>query len=118
MTKREFFEMVIANVEVEEMVEFAKAEIEKMDTRNAKRSSKPSEKQKENAKIKERILGILSNKPQSASEVGRQVAVSTQKASALLRQIEGLEVSELKVKGKGKVKGYALPSDEEEEEEE
>lgn len=118
MTKREFFEMVIANVEVEEMVEFAKAEIEKMNVRNARRSSKPSKKQEENERIKARILEILSNEPQSASQVGEKVEISTQKASALLRQIENLEVSELKIKGKGKVKGYALPSEEEEEEEE
>ena len=118
MTKREFFEMVIANVEVEEMVEFAKAEIEKMDARNTRRSSKPTKKQEENEAIKARILEVLSNEPQSASQVGEKVEISTQKASALLRQIDGLEVSELKIKGKGKVKGYALPSDEEEEEEE
>ena len=118
MTKREFFEAVIENVQVEELANFAREEIAKMDARNARRSSKPSKKQEENEKVKARILEVLSNEPQSASEVGRQVAVSTQKASALLRQIEGLEVSELKIKGKGKVKGYALPSDEEEEEEE
>ena len=38
MTKREFLNAVIANVDVIEIADFAKAEIEKMDARNAKRS--------------------------------------------------------------------------------
>jgi DNA-binding transcriptional regulator GbsR (MarR family) len=44
----------------------------------------------------------------TASDVAEKVEISVQKASALLRQIDGLNVSEIKVKGKGKVKGYAL----------
>jgi DNA-binding transcriptional regulator GbsR (MarR family) len=53
-------------------------------------------------------MEVLTNEPMTASEVAEKVGVSTQKASALLRQIGGLEVTELKVKGKGKVKGYAI----------
>ena len=59
-------------------------------------------------KEKAEIVKVLSDTPQSASEIAGKVEISTQKASALLRQIDGLTVSELKVKGKGKVKGYAL----------
>ena len=44
----------------------------------------------------------------TAAEIAEKVNISVQKCSALLRQIEGLAVSEIKVKGKGKVKGYAL----------
>ena len=92
----------------EELSGFAAKEIEKMNERNAKRAATPSKKAVANEPIKAEIVKVLSDTPQSASEIASKVEISTQKASALLRQIDGLTVSELKVKGKGKVKGYAL----------
>lgn len=112
MTKREFFEAVIASVENTELVEFAQSELTKMDERNAKRKNTPSKTAVANEPIKEAIVSILTSEPLTASEVAEKVEISTQKASALLRQIEGLTVTEVKVKGKGKVKGYALAQSE------
>ena len=106
MTKREFMEMVIAESANEEIKAFAKAEIEKMEARNAKRREAPSKSAIANEPIKAEIVKVLTHEPMTASAVAEQVGISTQKASALLRQIEGLEVTEVKVKGKGKVKGY------------
>ena len=66
MTKREFLNEVIAvidgtsEVNVLELKEFAKAEIVKLDERNANRSSKPTKTQIENEPIKEKILEVLS----------------------------------------------------------
>lgn len=109
MTRREFFEAVMAHEGIEvELHDFAADEIEKMNARNAKRAATPSKKAVANEPIKAEIVKVLSDTPQSASEIAGKVEISTQKASALLRQIDGLTVSELKVKGKGKVKGYAL----------
>ena len=109
MTRREFFEAVMAVDGIDEILhDFAANEIEKLNARNAKRSSTPSKRSLANEPIKEEIVKVLSDTPQSASEIAGKVEISTQKASALLRQIDGLTVSELKVKGKGKVKGYAL----------
>ena len=108
MTKREFFVAVIDAVEDAELKLFAEKEIAKMDERNAKRKASPSKKALENEPIKNAIVGVLGNEPMTASEVAEKVEISTQKASALLRQIDGLTVTEIKVKGKGKVKGYAL----------
>lgn len=108
MTKREMFEAIINGNINEEIIEMAKNEIVKMDERNAKRKGAPSKKAIENEPIKEKIVGVLTHEPQSASEIAEKVEISTQKCSALLRQIDGLEVSELKIKGKGKVKGYAV----------
>lgn len=109
MTRREFFEAVMAHEGIsEELSGFAANEIEKMNARNAKRAATPSKKAVANEPIKAEIVKVLSDTPQSASEIAGKVEISTQKASALLRQIDGLTVSELKVKGKGKVKGYAL----------
>ena len=108
MTRREFFAAVIEKVEDAELKLFAEREIAKMDERNAKRKSAPSKTAIANEPIKEAIVNVLGSEPLTASEVAEKVEISTQKASALLRQIEGLTVTEIKVKGKGKVKGYAL----------
>ena len=113
MTKREFLNAVIANVEVAEIAEFAKAEIEKMDARNAKRANTPSKTAIANEPIKEAIAQFLDGKdaPMTAKEIGENVEISTQKASALCRQMvdEGrLTVTDVKVKGKGTQKGYSV----------
>lgn len=108
MTRREFLEKVINESANEEIKNFAKDEIAKMDARNAKRASTPSKRAVENEPIKAEIVKILTDEPKTASEIAESIGVSVQKASALLRQIEGLAVSEVKVKGKGKVKGYAI----------
>lgn len=108
MTRREFFEAVMANEAVAvELRDFAGEQIEKMNARNAKRSSTPSKRSLANEPIKEEIVKVLTHDAQSASEIAEKVGISTQKSSSLLRQIDGLAVSELKVKGR-KVKGYAL----------
>ena len=108
MTRREMFEAIVNGNVTEEVIEMAKNEIVKMDERNAKRASKPSKTAIANEPIKAKIVEVLSETPQSASEIAEKVEITVQKCSALLRQIEGLSVTELKVKGKGKVKGYAL----------
>ena len=109
MTKREFFEAVMALENVDaELVLFAENEINKMNERNAKRKSTPSKTAIANEPIKAQIVEVLTETPQSASEIAEKVGISTQKCSALLRQIDGLIITEVKVKGKGKVKGYAL----------
>ena len=108
MTKREFYEAVMALENVDaELALFAENEINKMNERNAKRKSTPSKTAIANEPIKAHIVEVLTDTPQSASEIAEKVGISTQKCSALLRQIEGLTVTEIKVKGKGKVKGYA-----------
>lgn len=108
MTKREMFEAIINGNVTEEVIAMAQSEIEKMNARNAKRRETPSKKALANVEVIGKITEVLTHEPQTASEVAEKVEISTQKASALLRQIEGLTVTEVKVKGKGKVKGYAL----------
>lgn len=108
MTRREMFEAIVNGNITDEVVNMAVKEIAKMDERNARRKSKPSKNAVANEPIKAHILEVLTDVPMTATEVAQKVEISTQKASALLRQIEGLAVTEVKVKGKGKVKGYAL----------
>lgn len=111
MTNREFYNAVI-NAEVsEELKSFAQNAIEKMDARNEKRSSKPSKVAIANAPLKEQILTLVNDKSLTTAEVAKALEVSTQKASALLRQmcVDGTLTSfEVKVPKKGKVKAYAL----------
>lgn len=108
MTNREFFKAVIATVDNDELVAKATEELAKLDARNAKRASTPSKKSVENEPIKDAIKSVLTDEPQTASEIAEKVEISVQKASALLRQIEGLTVTEVKVPKKGKCKAYAL----------
>lgn len=107
MTKREFLNAVIA-LNDETTSAFAVEELAKLDARNAKRAERPSKRAEANAPIIEAIKGVLTSEPQTASAIAEKVEISVQKASALLRQIEGLTVVELKVPKKGKQKGYSL----------
>ena len=108
MTQREFFTAIVNSNVSDELKVFATDAIAKLDARNAKRGSKPSKRSLENEPIKAKILEVLTSEPKVASEVAELVGISTQKASALLRQIDGLEVTEVKVPKRGKMKGYAL----------
>lgn len=118
MTKREFLNEVIAvidgtsEVDVLELKEFAKAEIVKLDERNASRSSKPTKAQIENEPIKEKILEILSTGERMvASAIAERLEISTQKASALCRQLvesKKLKVEDVKIPKKGKQKAYMV----------
>ena len=118
MTKREFLNEVIAvidgtsEVDVLELKEFAKAEIVKLDERNANRSSKPTKTQIENEPIKEKILEVLSTGERMvASAIAERLEISTQKVSALCRQLvesKKLKVEDVKIPKKGKQKAYMI----------
>lgn len=112
MTRREFMEMVIADTTNETIADFARSEIEKMDRKNELAKSRKSKKSAENEPIKEKIYSVLnSDEVTTASVVAEKVEISTQKASALLRQMveDGrITVEDVKVKGKGKQKGYKV----------
>lgn len=110
MTYREFLNTIVfANIS-NETTDFAKHEIAKLDNRNEKRRNTLTPEQKENEALKAKMLEVL-NGTVTASEVASKFGISTQKASALLRQIVedgGATVGEVKVKGKGTVKAYTI----------
>lgn len=112
MTNREFLSQIINSALDEELVEFAQAQIEKMDAANEKRRNTPSKTALANAPIMETIATeVLGTEPMTATEVAAVVEVSVQKASALLRALvnDGKAVSVDKVvTGKGKQKAYTL----------
>lgn len=112
MTKREFLNAVIDASLSDEMTAFAKKEIAALDKRNATPSKAEIAKRAENEKLKTDIVSVLADGAvRVASEIAATVGMTTSKASALLRQMSEagtVVTSEVKIKGRGKVKGYAL----------
>lgn len=108
MTNREFFTAVIADTQNEELKTFATEAIAKLDERNAKRASKESAKQIANKPIIEAISRVLTDEPMLASKIAELCDISTQKASALVKKVKGVQSVDVKVKGKGTQKGYFL----------
>lgn len=110
-TKREMLNVIANGTMNEEVMAWAEAEIAKMDHANELRRNKVSKKAKENAAVIEAIVAALTEEAQTASMIGAQVGISTQKASALLRQIveagRATKV-DVKIKGKGTQKGYLV----------
>lgn len=115
MTNREFFEAIInANLN-DEMTDYAKTAIEKLDATNAKRretmAAKAVEKEAQRAPIREAIVNCIGNEPKTATmliaEAG--VEIKPQSVPSLLKALveDGtLDKVEVKVKGKGKQVGY------------
>lgn len=106
MTNREFYTAIVNSDLNDEMKAFATDAIAKLDARNAKRASTLSKTQKENAPLIEKIASLLTSEPKLASELAKEMEISTQKASALVKKVEGVSVCDVKVKGKGTQKGY------------
>ena len=113
MTNREFYNAIANGQMNDEIKAFALEGIAKLDHRNELRNAKPSKTAVENEPIKARILELVTTKGNTmlASEVATEVEISTQKASALLRQLVAdgkLGVTEVKVAKKGLQKAYGL----------
>lgn len=111
MMKREFY-VAIANGEMNDEVKATAAEyIAKMDEANEKRKNTLSKKQEENEAIKTEILGHLDTEAKTATTIGELMGISTQKASALLRQLVNdgkATATEVKIPKKGTQKAYIV----------
>ena len=118
MTTREFYNAVLSMENVSaEISEKAAALLSAMDKKNAERSSKPTKAQKENEALLPIVREVLAaaDHPITASDLfeAKPELKNVQKCSSLLRMLEKSgEVTsiEVKVKGKGKAKGYSLTS--------
>jgi predicted transcriptional regulator len=112
-TERTFLEGITeGTVVTAEQAAFAAKRIEALNKRNEKRKATPSKTAIENAPMKEKIVEFLEGKgPTPANAIGEGVGITTQKASALARQLVEageLTVAEAKIPKKGAVKVYAL----------
>lgn len=122
MTERELLTAIVEGKEITaEMVDKAQAMLTALDKKNAKRKESGTKIQRENSEIKVKIVSALEsgeievneNGYATAKSVADYLEVSTQKASALLKQLVDsgeLEIAEIKAKS-GKVKGYRLPEE-------
>ena len=113
MTNREFYNAIINGTMNEEIKAFAEQAIAKMNARNENRSSKPSKKSIENEPIKAEIIKFITERGEKciASAIAEALEISTQKASALCRQLVSdgkLAVEEVKVPKKGNQKAYSI----------
>ena len=109
MTKRDFFNAIANGQITDELKEFATEQIARMDSANEKRKNTLSKKQEENEAVKAEIVKHLGTEPMTATTIGELMEISTQKASALLRQLVNdgkATATEVKITGKGKQKGY------------
>lgn len=121
-TEREFLTAIVKGDFGTEFTDFAKARIAALDKKNAQRKvSKSALAHKaENDGFKSAILAALADgTTKKASDLATALNVSTQKISALAKQLAddgAITVSDVKVKGKGTVKGYTLATVEDEDE--
>lgn len=113
-TEREFLTAIVKGDFGTEFTDFAKARIAALDHKNAQRKvSKSALAHKaENDGFKSAILAALADgTTKKASDLATALNVSTQKISALAKQLVdcgAITVADVKVKGKGTVKGYTL----------
>lgn len=130
MTQREFFEVVLngsakvsykngdstvfktIDINDPDIKEYAKSAIDKLNAKNEKRKTEGSKTAKENISVKEDIMKIFEENPQTvftAKNIADKMGISTQKSSALLRQLtDKIDVFDVKDEKKNKVKGYQL----------
>lgn len=120
MTQREFFTAVTNGTINDEIKAYAANAIDKLNKRNATRSSKPTKSQVANEAFKTEIAEFLA--PQEDYVLGTTIAehfhVTPQKASgvlALMVKAGTVEVTDIKVPKQGKRKGYKLVTTTEEE---
>ena len=119
MTNREFYNAIINGSMTDEVKAHAAEALSKLDERNQKRSSKPTKAQIENEPVKTAIVDYLTNHGGAvAADIAAEVDITTQKASALCRQLVesgSLTVEEVKIPKKGKCKKYSVVSPREDE---
>ena len=113
MTNREFYTAIAQGAMNDELVVFAQEAIVKMDERNAKRSSKPSKTAVENEPIKAQIMEFITKRNEFyiAGAIAEALEISTQKASALCRQLVAdgkLVEKDVKIPKQGKRKAYGI----------
>ena len=111
-TQRVFLTNIANGIVTDAETSYAASALEKMDAANAARKAKPSKKAVENAPVMDAIYGVLTNEPQTASDLHVALPdLSIQKISSLcvIMAKEGRIVStDVKVKGKGVQKGYTV----------
>lgn len=111
MTKKEFYNAVIAGTVSAEMVEFAQKELDTMNASSQKRALAAEAKNAEGFALIREYFSAKDGAQALTSEVAENVGMTTSKASALLRKmVENGELiaEDVKVSGKGTRKAYRI----------
>ena len=107
MTKKEFFTAIANSNLSEDLINFANESLEKMtvaaERAKVRRQSKPTKAQVANAPLREKLIEMLNEGPQTASTAAPVLEISVQKASAILRGIEADGICTAEVTKNGKV---------------
>lgn len=109
-TKRDALNLIINEEITEDVVLWAKTELEKLDAANAKNRERAAKKKEENEPLIAQLKELLTEEAQPASAFAEATGLSTAKVSYLFRTMDEEDVAVSKIKGKsGKVNGYAAP---------
>ena len=112
MTQREFFTAIVNGTINPDIQAYAVGAIEKLNKRNATRSSKPTKSQVANAATMAEICNYLRGQEDVvAAEVAANFNITVQKASGLLALLvkdEKVTVRDIKIPKQGKRKAYTL----------
>ena len=112
MTKRMALEAIVAEMENEDVKAWATAELEKMDAANEARKNKVTPKKQELIDAATKLAAeYFTDEPMTATQVAEVFGgdMKVQKASAIARKAVEMGLAtqvDVKVKGKGTVKGY------------
>lgn len=116
MTKREFLNAIVNLTNVEsDLIEFATAELEKLDKANEARREKTAEKavakEAEKAPIRDAIFAAMTDEPKTATDLIAIAGldIKPQSIPSLVKPlVEAGKVNkvDIKVVGKGKQRGY------------
>ena len=110
-TNRQGFNAVVNGNITDEVVAWAKGEIEKLDKKNAKRKTASGEIKADNKPIADAILKALEGGSMVSANLAQVVGVSTQKVNGVageMVKLGMLDKFKVKVKNKGEVTAYAL----------
>ena len=113
MTNKEFYQAVVNAAISDELTEFANKAIAKLDEKNRKKRETTSPNQAANEDIKAQILENFAANPDrvyTCKEIADEFGTSTQKISALLKQLvdtgKVTKYDKVKDSKKNTVKGY------------
>lgn len=110
MTRKEMFAKAMNEVTSVELIDFFKNEINKIDEANARKKSKASlSKAIEDKPIIEAIVNYLTGRDFTlASDIASACGVTTQKVQGVIKKIDNIEVTDVKVAKVGIRKAYRL----------
>ena len=117
MTNREFFVAIASNTNLTaDLRDHAQAQIDKMDSSNAKSRGTESKTYKANVPLFAEVLALLAEKPMLTTEVALAMTteerpISNSKASGLLKTLQNegkVTQTKVKVKGKGEQTQWSI----------